>query len=345
MSSGLILKKKLNLYSFKHVRIRRLITGGSLRCYQVVFDSRNPQRPLTTFLLNHNVLMPRIVDGTATNYYALPWADLEVFGGNLEPAIYFVSDVAGFYGKPDNYSERCFELKSNKLEELTIQDLRKTDEYTSGTTQKYKDIRKDFQGQGIKNTKLMDAIYIKDTGSLRFVFLAESTETVGKDGVSHTVAGEKKKQFDHDQDKLVDNPSSTYDMYLQLENIFPNNYYEDISWLEVYNSEEVDAKMMKELLEVADVKLFDNTPAFQYQGFAYRLSTIDSAVYPESRPDTFWRKKHGNSGLLDKHFSQLLDSGTITTLLNNMTSMLIKICKQNNFASNVGKDRKLKVTV
>ena len=45
---------------------------------------------------------------------------------------------------------------------------------------------------------------------------------------------------------------------------------------------------MKELLEVADVKLYDTTPAYQYQGFRYRLSQLDSSIYPETRPDFFF---------------------------------------------------------
>jgi len=345
MTTGQQLKERLHLKNFPQARICRLVTGGSLKIYQILFNSRHPDLPMTTYQLRVNPLTPKVTGGNGTKFYATPWANLDVFNGSLAGAIFFSADVAGNYGYKDNYSEKIFSFTNNKLEEITIPDLRNVDQYTSSTTQKYKDIRKDFQGQGIKNTKLMDSQYIESTGSLRFIFLTESTETKNKKSVDHSVAGEKKKQFDVGTDKLVDNPSKTYDMYLQLENVFPNSSYDGISWLETYNGEEVDEKMMKELLDVADVKLFSNDPSFQYQGFAYRLTQLDASINKEDRPDTFWRSKHGNQGLLSKHFSQLLDSGTITVLLNNMTSMLIKQSKKLGYAKNIGKDNKLVISI
>ncbi len=346
MTNGQILKKKLSLNKFPHVKIRRLVTGGSLKCYQIVFDSRNPLRPITTFMLRKNKLIPKIVNGNANTFFGTPWADLENFNGILEVAIFFVSDLSGVYGKPNNYSEKYYKY-SNKLEELTIQDLQKVDFYTSDITQKYKDIRKSYQGQGVKNTKLIETKYIEETGSLRFIFLTEATE-ISKNKQSHKMTTAKidiKQQFDVNSDSLIDNPSKTYDMFLQLENVFPNKSYSDISWLEVYNGEEINSKMMKDLLEVADVKLWDNTPAFQFQGFAYRLTQMKSSIFPENRPDSFWRKKHGNEGLLDKHWSQLFASGTIQVLLNQMTSALIKVCKEKGFAKNIGENNKLVVNI
>lgn len=328
MTTGMQLKAKLNLSNFPNIRIRRIVSGGSLRVFQIVFDSRNPNRPLTTYLLNNNILMPRLTNGNADEFFGTPWADLEVFNGMLEPAIFFVSDVAGFYGMPKRYSESAYRFSNSKLEELTIPELRDVDALTSNTTQKYKDIRKQFQGLANKNTKFLGLEYIKETGSIRFLFLTESTETDGKKRVSHSVGSEKKSQFSLEQDKLVDNPSKTYDMYVQLENVVPNNTYTDISWLEVYKGEVVSQKMIKDLLEVADVKLHDNTPAFQYQGFRYRLTAMDSAIFPETRPDTLWRSKHGSKGLLDKHFSQLLDKGAFDMFLNNMTSAFSNKLKQ-----------------
>lgn len=331
MTTGEKLKEKLKLKNFPNIKIRRLITGSSVRIFQIVFDSRRPLMPLTTYRLNKNELMPKIVDGSAEVYYGTPWASLENFNGSLDPAIFFVSDVSGFYGNKSNYSEKIVSYNGKRLEELTIPQIRDVEKYTSNTTQKYKDIRKANQSVGQINTKLLDSQYIKETGSLRFIFLTESTELKNKADDKHKMTTKKvnkKQQFDIDSDELIDNNSKTYDMFLQLENVFPNNYFQDLSWLEVYNGEEVSTKMMKDLLGVADVKLFDNTPAFQYQGFRYRLTQNDSSIFPEDRPDRVWRAKHGSQGLLDKHFSQLLDKGSIDLFLNQMTSILIKHCKQ-----------------
>jgi len=328
MTTGQELKKKLGLLNFPYVKIRRVITGGSLRVYQICFDSRNPGRPLTSYLLKNSPLMPRITNGNIEKFYGTPWATLEIFNGDVMPAIFFTSDVAGFYGRPRNYSEKVFQISNNKLEELTIPELRAVDALTSDVTQKYKDIRRQFQGLANKNTKFLGVEFIKETGSIRFVFLTESTETKDKTKVSHTVGSEKKAQFDLTQDKLVQNASKTYDMYVQLENVVKNDFYTDISWLETYKGEIISQKMLKDLLEVADVKLFDNSPAFQFQGFRYRLTQQNSSIYPEDRPDTVWRSKHGTQGLLDKHFSQLLDKGSFDMFLNNMTSALFNKLKQ-----------------
>ena len=337
-TTGHILKDKLHLNNFSQVRIRRLVTGGSLRTYQIVFNSRTPQMPLTTFLLNFNILSPKIVSGDAKEFSATPWADIENFNNLLNPAIYFVTDLAGFYGKEDNYSEKIYRF-DNKLEEITIPELRKVDAYTSSLTQKYKDLRLQFQGQGIKNTKLIDSKYIEATGDLQFLFLTEATEdkSASSEKDKHKVGKEYKQQFNISSDSLERNTSKTYDMILEIDNIFPNK--EKMSWLEVYDGEEIDRKMMKEILDVADCKIWDSTPAFQYQGFRYRLTNIDASIYPESRPDTFWKSKHGIQAYLDKHWSQLLDRGTLDLFLNNMLSILIKYCKQLDYAKRAGKGK------
>ena len=96
---------------------------------------------------------------------------------------------------------------------------------------------------------------------MRFIFLTESTELKNKTDDKHKMTTKKvnvKKQFDVDADELIDNSSKTYDMFLQLENVFPNNYFQDLSWLEVYNGEVVSTKMMKDLLKLQTMKLYDN---------------------------------------------------------------------------------------
>jgi len=331
MITGLILKKRLHLQNFSNLRIRRINTGGGIRTYQIVFNSRIPDLPLTTYMLNMKKLMPHITDGYGKSYSGTPWADLHIFNGQLNGAIFFVSDLAGFYGIESNYSEKYIKISENRLVEITIPDLKKVDVYTSTLTQTYKDLRKQYQGQGIKNTKLVDSKLIKESGSIQYIFLTESTEITGKDKASHRVGSDSKQQFSLNTDSLVPNLSKTYDMVLQLDNIFPNSE-NTMSWLQVYDGELIDRKMMKELLDVADVRIWDNTPAFQYQGFRYRLSQIKASLYPEIRPDNFWVIKHGSQAYLDKHFSQLFDKGTLDLFLNNMLSILIKYCKQLGYA-------------
>jgi len=216
-----------------------------------------------------------------------------------------------------------FIIKKNSLIEITLPELRNQDKYLSSLTKKYKNKRKKIQGQGIKNTKFMGVDLIPETGSVLFTFLTEATEEKDKKMDKEL----PKKEYDFVTGTLVDNPSHLYEIKIKIDNIFPNNAYTDISWLEVFDGD-ITIDNLKEIFDVADIKLSSNDPSFQFQGFNYRLTNIDGSIYPEHRPDTFWVTKHGTNAYLTKHIAQLLDRGSFELFFNQMVSALRKKLKE-----------------
>jgi len=218
--------------------------------------------------------------------------------------------------------ENCI-LKQDAILEITLPELRNQDKYLSDLTKKYKGIRKGVQGQGVKNTKFIESELIKETGSAIFRFLVEATE----EGDKKMDANLPKKQYDFDKGELVNNPSHLYEIQIQVDNIFPNKSFKDISWLEVFDGD-ITIDSLKEIFDVADVRLSSNDPSFQFQGFNYRLTQIDGSIYKENRPDKFWVTKHGSNAYLTKHLAQVMDKGTFEVFFNQMVSSLKKKLKE-----------------
>ncbi len=253
-----------------------------------------------------------------TNNKDFPWSDngytaWKIWGGDAGKA--WANKIAKQYDK-----------EQEKLDEITLPELRDQDKYLSALTKKYKGIRKDVQGQGVKNTKFIESELIKKTGSVIFRFLAEATEENDK----KMDKGLSKKAYDFSSGKLVDNPSHLYEIQIQVDNIFPNDFYKDISWLEVFEGD-ITVANLKEIFDVADIKLSSNDASFQYQGFNYRLTQIDGAIYPENRPDKVWGPRHGNNAYLTKHLAQVVDRGSFEIFFNQMVSSLRKKLKDSGY--------------
>jgi len=217
-------------------------------------------------------------------------------------------------------------IKQNSLLEITLPELRDQDKYLSVITQKYKDIRKGIQKQGIKNTKFIESELIPKTGSVIFRFLSEATEEKDKKMDSNL----PKKQYNFSSGELENNNSHLYEIQIQVDNIFPNDSFSDISWLEVFDGD-ITIDNLKEIFDVADIKLSSNDVSFQFQGFNYRLTQIDGSIYPENRPDKVWGKRHGANAYLTKHIAQVLDKGTFEIFFNQMISSLRKKLKESGY--------------
>jgi len=93
-----------------------------------------------------------------------------------------------------------------------------------------------------------------------------------------------------------------------------------------YNEKEMTWKEIKEILQVADVKLSCNCKSFQFQGMNAILTTFDASIYPEDRPPTYWNKWHDSNQFLCKHLDILLTSA-LNLYLSNMSSMINKYIK------------------
>lgn len=331
-TTGVTLKSNLKLNKFENVKIRRLVTGGSIRIYQVAFDSRHPLMPLTTYTLFNNILVPRILMGNGRRYFGTPWANIENFNGNLNPAIFFVTDISGVYGNKSLYKESKNEFKpfvecSGYLLEFVTLAAFKDSNIISNITQTYKDIRKGtgqvkVQGRTVANTANVNTKLITTElvdNDVVFKFLTEATEMYGPN--------HKFIQINPTTKEKEPNPSKTYEIWIKLLNVVGEK-----GWLSAFDTEKevLTQKDIKDIFDVCNVQLWSNDPSFQYQGFNYWNTQLDASIFPEDRAPRFWNKKHGDGqAFLTKHLSQLIDQ--LPFFRNQMASALTSVLKTNGY--------------
>jgi hypothetical protein len=327
MNSGIVLKQNLGLSKFPHVKIRRLIATSSIPIYQVVFNSRLPNLPLTSYMLRNNPLMPFIVGDNFKKFYATPFLNIENFVGSLQEKIFICTDISGFYGKTKNYD---FFVESTKTKEFKIFLYGKLNEFitlpalmdkqadlTSRITKHYKSIRKDIQKTANINTKLIQTEL--SGNDVIFKFLTEATEMYGP---KH-----KYSQINPETKEFEPNPSKTYEIWIKLLNVIGDN-----GWISTFdlNSEVLTQKDIKDIIKVSNCQLWSNDPSFQWQGMNWGLTQLDASIYPENIPPNTWGPRHGGSGnyFLTKHLSQLIDS--LPFFFNQMASALTNVLRKNN---------------
>ena len=88
-------------------------------------------------------------------------------------------------------------------------------------------------------------------------------------------------------------------------------------------NKEITNKDIEEVLNVADVQIWSNVPAFQLQGMNYIMTMFDAAIHPEKRPPLRWNtlksrpiqgikgsggKQHNDNQFLDKHTAGIINS-------------------------------------
>lgn len=71
---------------------------------------------------------------------------------------------------------------------------------------------------------------------------------------------------------------------------------------------EITAEDIATLMDVCDVKLWSDSPAFHYQGTNYQLSQMDASLYPTNIRPKHWNAKHKDDNYIDKHLGGLVDS-------------------------------------
>lgn len=243
------------------------------------------------------------------------------------------------------YYGKLPKLKESYLKELTLNDL-KASSITSELTKKYKGAREYSNKKANINTKLIQSEIVGN--DILFKFLTEaSLYTAVTDPVTGDVKYLPYKKIDPDHkyyritpgtDQKVENPSATYELWIQVTNVLG-----DDGWLSVYDPKElpITYDMIKEILRVADVKLFSDDPSFLYQGFEYWLTQLDASIYLEDRKPRKWDKKHGDGeNFLTKHFSQLIDQ--LPFFFNQMASSMTATLRKAGIISEYQRKKKVK---
>jgi len=222
-------------------------------------------------------------------------------------------------------------ILDSHLLELTLPELRKQDRYLSDFTKATKAERRIIQGSASSNTKFWTCELNPTDGSVLFSFTTEATEgklqkeydpKTGKMKTSHKiqVTTEPKFTVNPGTDTKVSNPSNTYDVYILVLDVLPTKRSQGLITKINPDKKPITNKLLKQLFEIADIKIHSQDPSFHFQGFQYWLDQAGGSIYPEGRKPQKWDKIHGNGKLLTKHLAQLMDA--LDFFLNQMASSL-----------------------
>ena len=293
MKAGEILIKKFGLEEMKNVKIARVLLS-TYRIYYVFYDSHLKNSPITPNRIRKSRRVASIFSGgqfTNKNSDSIirytpmaPPFSIREFGGDLGANTLIIAiDLAGdrfvndrgFTNKISESLDKECKIKvlhNNKLEELTVYDLIKN-QGLSNFTKYYKMERGRVMGSETRSTKLIDLTTNKREDWIQFDFLSEATEKYA--------SGHKYTEVDPDGFRIIPNRSKTYTFSIRI-----LNFYE---WLGVFDiDEEVTVKDLKDILDVADIQIWDSSVAFNYQGMNYYLSQANASIHPINIPPTKW---------------------------------------------------------
>jgi len=295
MTTGERLKQRFHLEKV-NARISRVI-GYPLQLYYIFYDTARPTQPLYWARVkqdSRNVSL--LKDFQGKTYPVAPLLDLEDFNGESKTSYFILVDMAG---------QR--QINSSLVESITLADLKNT---ASDLTKKFMKIRNKSTGTENRLTKLIQVVYQGD--NLRFSFLTVPTNDNGSKEVKRDIYN-----TDPRTGKLVIDKSKTYEMELEI--------LDFKQWLDTYPKDyKITAKDIKEILEIAYVKVWSNDPSFTWQGVAFRLTQLDGAIYPVDIPDSVWRDKHGDS-FVTKHLAGLINGiGFWYIPMANITNTYLK---------------------
>lgn len=163
------------------------------------------------------------------------------------------------------------------LQEYSLQDLRG---YISHITAKYRRERDSLRGQELRVAKL--------------AYLDPETNT----GAWYSVPTHQQRPVKVVTRGYSVSSAGLYTMLVQW------NFDPEVSgeWRDM----EIDA-FNKIILET-DVKLWCSCMAFLWQGMAFKLTKLGSAVYPQPIPDPVWGPRHHDDNITCKHLTGLIDA-------------------------------------
>ena len=175
-----------------------------------------------------------------------------------------------------------------KLEEITLSDLADDQGASSFSLERQKQRGTANSGE-TKNTRLWEC-YLLPEGHVDFVFLAKGTK-IYPDDAKFSVADSENNY------ELTPNETHTYIITLRVLDVK--------EWLNTYPEKtKITKKDLVDILDVSEIFVDSQVPAWYWQGGAYNLQQLDGTIYkkPIKKPK-FWNKDkyHGDSNFfLDK---------------------------------------------
>jgi len=200
-------------------------------------------------------------------------------------------------------------IQESELEEnLRLSDLKKH-AGTSTLTDKFRLDRQRIKGSGARSVKIKSMKVNRKQDFIQFTFLSVPTYKSMSIAIAFPDVDTTKKVRSYTEEiRILD--------FFKLAETKPG-----------YIEKEMTVKEIKEILNVADIKLSCNCPAFQLQGSNYILTTFDAAIYPELREPKRWNQYHKDDNFICKHLGILISSG-LNIYINNMTGMVNKFLKK-----------------
>jgi hypothetical protein len=322
-TAGLMLKKKLGLDSLPFVYITRVLNAGSYRLYFIIYDTnqttlRIPQSYADMEVFPYFISM---VNASIKSKFSL-LIRLEKFEASLKGAFFIAVDLAGRYRHPERLSfvyEQKNEIGYTKtnLEEITLSALKNPASTSALTKGKELDRRRIMRGGENIIAKLLDVEVNRSEDWVTFKFLTEATKpdpATLRPGVPPPGKGEVDPSSGM---AIKPNPSKLYEIDIRILKFF--------SWVGTKpEGEPIRSADIKEVLRIADVQLWSNSPSFWWQGMAYMLTQVDASIHPCNIAPQTWNAAHlhGDTYFLDKHTDGLLKQ--INFFIPQMASMLAK---------------------
>jgi len=311
MTSGEILKDKLGLSKIKNSRISRVV-GLSKPTYMIWYDSSAPTRPITWSQVRRFPYIGSVRFGHDPEELATltPLVDLVIYNGDTKSSVFFVVDMAGYKLSNSKNVEESFTPRISVLSEfLTLPDLLKHQGMTK-FTQKFRKARNKSTGNEVNVAKIKKAELKGDD----IWYTWETPITFDPKQPNRPAS-----KVDWDSLEIIPNTNSIYTIKIAIIDFIP--------WLKTKpEGEPLTAKDIKEVLEIANIQYWSDSPSFQWQGSNYNSSQLDASLNPTDIADPVWRNIQGDSAIVDKHLGGILAS--ISFWRNPMASMANKILKE-----------------
>lgn len=175
-------------------------------------------------------------------------------------------------------------------ENLRLSDLMKSASMSTFTKKFAKETNK-LMGNATNRAKLIQMKVDKEKDYITFYWLTERTPKY-KDNFNTMVTN----PTDFSQEK-----SNAYEIQIRFLDFF--------KLLDTRpNMDDITNQDIEDVLNVCDIQVWDNTPAFEFQGMNYNMTTFGAAIHPENRPPKYWDKFHNSDQLLSKHSAGIINS-------------------------------------
>lgn len=297
MTNGEKLKIDLGLSKFTSVKIARVVVGGSLKLYSIVFNSRKPEVPITTFQMRND---PRIVNfvqlhfGLPKRRLLTPYIDIELFQGTVDTSVFIMTDIAGYFKDKNTYDFYIPESYTGRIsrlsEYLSLKDL-KARMGQPDFNKKWEKERAKLNGTGNRNIKLKGLEFDGTDPIFRF-------ETP----VTDKYKNKTPKRVDPSTLSIMDNTSGIYELKIKI--------LDFKKWLDTNPGlKKIELKDITDILDVSNIQIWSDSPSFQFQGYNANLTVMDASLHPEYRLATSgpngWLDRTTDMGFTDKHLTQL----------------------------------------